>query len=68
VRRPTEHEDPRPLQLPGPVQVSVTPVIEEAEVDSVDGVPPPVVNCVEVIVRFQPEPLPVESVTVAGTV
>ncbi|MEJ7715755.1 MAG: hypothetical protein WKF40_08690 [Thermoleophilaceae bacterium] len=43
-------------------------MIEEALVASVLGVAPPVVNCVEVIVRFQPAPLPRESVATVGTV
>jgi hypothetical protein len=56
------------VQVPLPVQEFVKPVIVEAFVASVFGVPPPVLNCVEVIVRFQPAPAPVVSVTVVGTV
>ncbi len=37
-------------------------------VESVLGVPPPVVNWVEVIVRCQPEPEPVSSLAASGTV
>ena len=37
-----------------PTQLFVTPVREDALVERVCGEPPPVVNSVEVIVRFQP--------------
>ena len=46
----------------------VTPVSDDAFVASVFGVAPPVVNCVEVIVRFQPAPVPRVSCSVVGTV
>jgi hypothetical protein len=46
----------------------VTPVVVDALVDSVFGVPPPVENVVEVIVTFQPVPEPVASFTVIGSV
>ena len=49
-------------------QTEVTPVSVDALVASVLGVPPPVVNCVEVIVAFQPAPLPRVSWIVRGTV
>jgi hypothetical protein len=42
--------------------------MDEALVDSVFGLPPPVVNWVDVIVVFQPAPDPVASVTVIGRV
>jgi hypothetical protein len=51
-----------------PTQLLATLLMLDAVVDSVLGEPPPVVNCVDVIVRFQPLPLPVASVTVVGTV
>src|SRR5665811_2039439 len=53
------------VQVPS-AQTEVTPVIDEASVDSVSGASPPVVNWVEVIVVFHPAPLPVESSTVIG--
>jgi hypothetical protein len=46
----------------------VTLLIDEALVESVFGVPPPVENVVDVIVRFQPVPVPRASVTVRGRV
>src|SRR3954467_547222 len=49
-------------------QLFATLLMLNAVVASVLGEPPPVVNCVDVIVRFQPLPLPVASVTVVGTV
>src|SRR5665811_1718155 len=55
------------VQVPS-AQTEVTPVIDEASVDSVRGSAPPVVNWVEVIVVFHPAPLPVESSTVIGSV
>ena len=55
------------VQVPD-VHELVTPVSDEALVDRRFGVPPPVVNVVEVIVRFQPTPVPRVSWIVIGTV
>ena len=48
-------------------QTAVTPVSNEAEVDSVCGVASSVLNVVDVIVRFQPLPEPVASVVVIAS-
>ena len=61
------------IALVGLVQVpdaheEVTPVSVEAFVARVWGEPPPVVNWVEVMVEFQPAPLPRVSLIVNGTV
>ena len=55
------------VQVPE-AQTEVTPVSVDALVASVLGVPPPVVNWVEVIVAFQPAPVPRVSWMVRGTV
>jgi hypothetical protein len=49
-------------------QADVIEVIEEAVVARVCGVPPPVVKVVEVMVVFQPLPLPVWSLTASAAV
>src|SRR5437588_3833963 len=49
-------------------QADVTPERDEAVVASVFGVPPPVLNWVDVMVRFQPLPEPVASVAVITSV
>jgi hypothetical protein len=49
-----------------PAQLALTAVAVDAGVDRVCGELPPVVNVVEVIVTFQPEP--VKSLTVIGRV
>jgi hypothetical protein len=51
-----------------PAQAVATPLTAEAVVGSVRGVPPPVVNCVEVTVTFHPLPEPVASMVLSGTV
>jgi hypothetical protein len=53
------------VQVEPPTQKLATPVTVDAPVDSVSE---PVVNCVELTVRFQPLSVPVASVTVVGTV
>jgi hypothetical protein len=50
------------------LQAEATLAIVEELVGNVLGVAPPVENCVEVTVRFQPKPEPRESVTVSGSV
>ena len=47
------------VQVVPPAQVALAAVAVEADVDSVCGEPPPVVNWVDVIVTFQPLPEPV---------
>jgi hypothetical protein len=61
------------IELVGLVQVpvahdEVTPVALDAVVERRCGEPPPVVNVVDVIVTFQPEPDPVASRTLIGSV
>ena len=55
------------VQVVPPAQLEVTPVTDEAEVESV-WTGAPLVNVVEVMVTFQPVPEPVASLTVIGSV